>query len=428
MFAAFENGYPIVYPDSGTYIHSGFSNVVPDDRPIFYGIFVRHTSLKASIWLPVFAQSCILAWSVASFLGIFFQSRKKWKLLIPVVTILTLSTGFSYHNSHIMPDIFTGILLLNIITFLFLKQRSKTQNILNIVLIILCLLFHMSNVIITFCFGIILLLSTTIHLINIKRKKILLLISSCLFSILMTSFTNYAVGGQFSLSQNGHIFMINHLIENGVLEKYLKKECSNKEYSLCQYRENLSWNFIWDENSILRELEKSDATKKEFNEIIQNIYLSPKYWPILTTKSIIYGARQFFDFRTEIHGSQLANSPPYQQIHWRFRHSLREYISSEQNLDKIDLKTHNTIERIVILLSLGMVLIYIIVFWKTQPAFSQIILISITMLSLNALICANLSTPLARYQSRLIWIIPLLGMVAIIKHNFGIAYFKKFWR
>jgi hypothetical protein len=47
MFFALSDNFPIVTSDSGTYISSGFTLHAPQDRPIFYGLFIRFTSLGA---------------------------------------------------------------------------------------------------------------------------------------------------------------------------------------------------------------------------------------------------------------------------------------------------------------------------------------------------------------------------------------------
>ena len=60
-FMGFYNTFPYVYSDCGTYIGSGFSLKVPYDRPIFYGLFVRHVSLLTSLWLVILVQGLILS-------------------------------------------------------------------------------------------------------------------------------------------------------------------------------------------------------------------------------------------------------------------------------------------------------------------------------------------------------------------------------
>lgn len=66
IFALYNN-FPIVTGDTGSYINSGFSLKTPIDRPIFYGLFLRVTSLGASIWMAIFAQSFIVAYVIIAF-------------------------------------------------------------------------------------------------------------------------------------------------------------------------------------------------------------------------------------------------------------------------------------------------------------------------------------------------------------------------
>src|SRR3954469_22297231 len=87
LYCALLNGYPLIFPDTGTYLYSGFAHFVPVDRPIFYGIFLRHISLAWSLWLPVIVQSLIAYYLI-------FQSFRQlaksslpftWSLLSAIV-------------------------------------------------------------------------------------------------------------------------------------------------------------------------------------------------------------------------------------------------------------------------------------------------------------------------------------------------------
>src|SRR6185436_6358632 len=61
---AIYNGFPLVYPDTGTYISACFEHFLPRDRPLVYAFFIRHISLATSLWIPVFVQSAIVSWLV----------------------------------------------------------------------------------------------------------------------------------------------------------------------------------------------------------------------------------------------------------------------------------------------------------------------------------------------------------------------------
>ena len=62
MSGAIYNRFPLVYPDTGTYIFSAMELQAPLDRPIFYGLFLRATqALSLNPWWPALAQTLILA-------------------------------------------------------------------------------------------------------------------------------------------------------------------------------------------------------------------------------------------------------------------------------------------------------------------------------------------------------------------------------
>src|SRR6266496_1010612 len=103
---AFMNRYPLVYNDTGTYIGSGFENYYPVDRPIFYGFFIRHISLHASLFLVVFAQGLVLSFLIHLLFREFAYARYiLWSQA--TIILLTLFTGVSFHVSQLIPDIFT---------------------------------------------------------------------------------------------------------------------------------------------------------------------------------------------------------------------------------------------------------------------------------------------------------------------------------
>src|ERR1043165_3583746 len=67
LIPAIWNHYPLVNPDTATYIESGFLPDSPADRPITYGILVRLLTLNGlSLWLMVFAQAYLVSWLVFS--------------------------------------------------------------------------------------------------------------------------------------------------------------------------------------------------------------------------------------------------------------------------------------------------------------------------------------------------------------------------
>jgi len=69
------NGYPLLCSDSSGYIYHAFSNNLHLSRSIVYGIFIKHISLKESLWLVILGQGILFAYVLSRFI-IFFSSFK----------------------------------------------------------------------------------------------------------------------------------------------------------------------------------------------------------------------------------------------------------------------------------------------------------------------------------------------------------------
>ena len=87
---------------------------------------------------------------------------------------------------------------------------------------------------------------------------------------------------EFVFSKGSHIFIMAHLVETGVVDDYLKKNCSTNNYNLCKYQGEIPTDLIWDyKNSPLHlEYGKGDVwndSKIEYQQIIWDILSTPKY-------------------------------------------------------------------------------------------------------------------------------------------------------
>lgn len=75
LYYAFANRYPLIFPDIYGYINHGFSNTLSLDKPHTYSFFIRHLSLKESLWLVIFVQGFILSFIIYKFLQKFEVSN-----------------------------------------------------------------------------------------------------------------------------------------------------------------------------------------------------------------------------------------------------------------------------------------------------------------------------------------------------------------
>ncbi|HXB40855.1 MAG TPA: hypothetical protein VNZ49_09960 [Bacteroidia bacterium] len=414
---AFINGYPLVYPDTGEYLNSGFESTPPYDRTIFYGLFARHISLFYSLWIVVFAQAILVCSLIFTVVGIFFTGKIKYVTFLALTLALNMFTGFSYQVSIIMPDVFTAAVLLCFIIILFHNNLNRIQSFLIYFIFVFSIATQVSNFFVVFSVLLLLFLllfirrKRVITLINFK--KLLLSFYLFCFTLILVPSVHFMLGGKFSISNGSHVFIMNHFLETGILKKYLDENCSNKNYKICAYKDSLGNNLMWEINGPLYKTGGWEANKEEYSTIICDIVSSPVLLKELCTAGIKGSMKQFFTYKVSIAPPQLENTAPYEQVIWRFEKESISYFSSRQNKNGINTDVANGMQSFFIPVCMWTSLLVLLIYRKYALGWAAGILFIYSIC--NAVICANFSTIDDRYQGRLIWMFMLVTVIAIVK-------------
>ncbi|MBL7930945.1 MAG: hypothetical protein JNL60_03530 [Bacteroidia bacterium] len=431
--SAFINKYPFVYPDTASYIYSGFNGLVFDDRPIFYGLFLRHVSLHESPWFVVFGQSLILSYTIYLTFGMFFHGIRKNYLFISTILFLAISTAFSFVAGILTPDVFTPITLLCFINLLINKSLSKMNTVCLSIFFVIGICTQLSTlVILLFVFpilGIIIFIrKRKLKSQMFDSKKISLTFYLWLSCFLIIPGVHYAFSGRFVLSGAGHVFIMNHFLETGILSEYLNEECDSRNYKICSYKDKLDWNFIWSEDSPVQKTGGWSANKQEYSKIIGDILSRPKYLLKLSVAGIQYTVKQFFKFDTEVQPAQLEGTQTFIQVGWRFKNTKASYASSLQNKNAWSLKWLNFAQWIVFIMSILFILG--LLFNRKlkdliNPEFRTSVALLFLFMVTSCFVCSNLSTIDARFQSRLVWLFPMFALIALYAYKETIQLFSE---
>ena len=106
LIPAFYNHYPLVNPDTGTYLASGFKPETPFDRPITYGLLIRLFSLNGlSLWLLVFIQASIVSWLLFRIFKNLANATPYILKGLLTVFILSVCSSLSWIVSQVQPDV-----------------------------------------------------------------------------------------------------------------------------------------------------------------------------------------------------------------------------------------------------------------------------------------------------------------------------------
>lgn len=240
LWPAFLNGYPLLAPDSGAYIGSGHSSIVPIDRPIVYGLFVRHISLSWSLWLVILMQSVLFNYLIYLICKLFLKVKQPALLQLGIIAFLVFGTTLAGYSSVILADIFTALSLLSLFLLLYLKKDKKKHLMLLSIILVFSILTHLSHL--PLLMGELLVVAFFIGINRSERDRMkrLLKVSALVFgSILLLASLNFSLGAGFKLARTTNIIWATRFLEGGIVNKHLKKVCTDANQlpyqELCNY-------------------------------------------------------------------------------------------------------------------------------------------------------------------------------------------------
>lgn len=410
---AFNNKFPIVHSDTGTYIRSGFEFKVPIERPIFYGLFIKGTSLGISLYLTIFIQGILLASILSYYFKYLLPIKNRYLLYIIFVFVWAFLMGGSRNVSLLSPDFFTSLNIMVLGLILFVPDFKKAEKVYLYFLLWLCMAVHNTHLLMSF--GVMFcLLVTHVYKRYIRKDKIepsgkktiLTLMVFMIIGYFSFSTINYIIDNNFTISKGGHVFMMARLSEIGVLKDYLDANCDNCNYELCKHKDAIPQDFIWNKNSPINKLGGWVECKEEFNKIIKDILSKPKYAAKFSIRAIESSFNQFFSFDMKNPRVMHKGSSPDYAIELHFKDQRRLYLDSKQNRKKMDYSFIDKTQKIIIALSF-LAICYILFFSEATAFEKNIVLFFLLAIVLNACITGSLSGVFHRYQNRVIWILPL---------------------
>lgn len=416
MVGALYNGYPFVNNDTATYIFCGFDFYISPDRPPYYGLFIRHTSLWTSLWFTIFAQCLLLSILITHLIKLLIgENILGLTKFLSIFILLVTVTPVIWSLDQLMPDAFTGIMLIALLLFMLGDFKWYYYLILAFILWMSCV-FHNSHMLILAISSLLLFLFSYRKNWPGLRKKVLILLSISLFSGFTMAGISLIRGEGFTLSKGSHVFMMGKLFETGVLKEYLKDNCSSHNYQLCNHIDDLqgrSWDFIWNADGPFYKTGGWEDSKQEYEEIISEILTTPRYAGMFAIKSLISTLRQITQITIADKippvgkGSSLDHS-----IEVFFEDERTEFLSSRQSEGSLSGATFNIIYIFFFIVS------SLIILNKEQIINSNLIkayIITILFIMINAFVTATFANVLDRLQTRVFWVLPFLNIIVLFR-------------
>jgi hypothetical protein len=415
LMPALYNGFPLVFPDTDTYLKVAYGGQWTVDRSAFYGLFLRPilslTGGFAGLWFAITVQAMIVAaTSIAVIRRIAPQASVGSTLAI--VAIASVTTSLAWHVSQFMPDAFTGALIL--LVWLAATRSSEEPGSLLLWLSagFLTLIHYTHFGLFAVAAGVSLLF---VGCTGITAREIFRRVCAASIVIAAVSCAHVAANGvafsRWSVSPMGGWFLFARVNEDGLAEAWFRDHCgSDAPRQLCEISDSLprdSQVLLW-------------STSSPIYPYFQQI-ASPVYWQwadMMSTAAIgsvmdhpawfaknsaIATARQFVSF--EALDDQC---PALCRVNTLVRHRPDVLLHSSRQLNG-GLPKDFVRTVIVVGEALGLILLipaFVIATRRRDREIQVLLATVVACLVANAAMAGALSDVQARYQSRIVWLAP----------------------
>jgi hypothetical protein len=247
------NGFPLVFPDTATYLRSGLTLTVPWDRPIFYGLLLRALH-PAGLWAVALAQTAAAVAAIQ--LSFAYLDRARPWATAALLLLLAAFTSLPWFAPLLIPDIFLGIALLALHALLFPARPRRAWQQAGLAVVLLAgLLVHTSHILIVAALLPCLALTALacrfararLPAIRMRGAGLAAATGALLAAIAACLCVNHQAFGEWSLSPGGHAFLIDRFMADGTLKPTLDRHCADhpQAFADCSVRGRLPTRPDW---------------------------------------------------------------------------------------------------------------------------------------------------------------------------------------
>jgi hypothetical protein len=429
LWPAVLNGYPLVFSDTGTYLSQAIHHYLGWDRPVFYSLFLLPLHLTLTTWPAIVAQALLIAHTLHLVRRALLPSVSTW-WLVPLLGALALTSPLPWLASQLMPDLFTGLLVLALGLLLFAAASlSRGERIWLTGFSAFMIAVHQSHLPLVLLLVPLLLplrwwlgrgvsRDPTSHDIGPRETMWAvvgrLLAAPVLACVALVS-VNLVGHHRASLAPFGNMFLLARVIYDGPGMRVLARDCPHAHWRLCPYLGQFPATadlFLWQQDGPVVRAGGAKLVSPEADAIIA---AAVRAEPTAELRAVLgNAARQLALFAT---GDGI-EAWPETVAPWILREFPRfeanAYLASRQSTGRPLVPGWLLmLHRAVALISVAICCVLVPVALHRRHRVAGFLVLVLLALPINALITGGLSGPHDRYQSRVMWLPPLLAALAI---------------
>lgn len=417
---AFYNFYPLWFLETGAYLEAAYNYELSPSSNAFYAGFLHYSAVLESLWSTIFTQGFLISLAIYYSFKCIYQPNQKWLFLFYTI-LASGATLVSYHSSHIMPDIFTPIMILAAGCLLFAPAISRQDSIVLSLLLVFSTSMHNAQ------WGIMGLLWAVwggrLFLAKLKNQSVAavgnikgwgLVGGLTLLSYLLVSGIHYQLGGEFKPTRGEDFYFFDRLCDYSLVQQAIKREeikvdhpINSGMWALYEGEE-----YLWGagEHNLSGQGGWSPENEQFFEELNQEVLTTPSAYKRYWIKSIEQSFIQLFNVEMQPLGNVTADSIYHQSQRFRPTYGLLSYLARQRTEQYIQesISAKNLLQKACLL---GSILILLTIYFLYPPSkytrqqyFSLFIISGIII---NAVIMVAFWGDNAHYQSRVAWMLTL---------------------
>ena len=424
---ALYNRYPLLYPDSMSYLEDGalvaralFLHKFSHDyggRSFIYCLGILPLHLNVTLW-PVVALNALLTAYVIWLTVRSILPKKTVVRYLALVLPLSIFTGLSWSVAWIMPDILGPALYLSIYLLVSAPESlSRAERLIVVLIAWWSVASHITHLLLAagICVFLVLLLPlrrprAPQHLRAVGGVAMIIITAAAVHISL-----HWYLYGKPSLKGKGPPFLLARVIADGPGRWYLQQRCGDLHLEVCTHVHDLPDNvgdFLWRDDGIWLSSSAEQRERLQAEETAIVVGTLREY----PRDEFMISADHFWK---QLHTFGLSDYDPnpwiLQKADTVMSVTRSRYIQTRQAQETLHKEFFDSVQEWTVIASLVVIGTWLVLMRHWSRRVTGLIAIIVTVVIANAAVTGILSNVEDRYQARVIWLVPLLAGVLVLE-------------
>ena len=395
-------------------------------RSVYFSIFA-YLGWITNLWIVVIIQGALLSWLVILTFRKLAVQHWRAKSLI-TIAVISLSSSASLFAGLIMPDIWSGFLVLSFAS-LYAFRGDLTIFETGLLFLVLCsaVLFHTSHILLI---AAMIALVVCVQVFRFGRARFpLRVLVLPVIALGLGLFGNLAYKQAVKIGYGAEIvsfpFVTAHLVDMGPGTRVAQQICPQADYVLCSYVDNLpvSWiDFLFskDEQTGVFSVATPQEQKQLSSEQLRFAFETFKSEPVATVLGFaIDGVAQLWTLSVR---DVAIGQENFGFIETNFPLDLTLDVQQTRIF-----RNQERLDQVLTVMQLSAVTsVILLAGWAAfrkaeretgamEEQLTNFVLLVLAGLVLNAFVCGVFASPYGRFQARIVWLLPLLSSLTILR-------------